>query len=139
MALDLLDRGIAQETYDKCLEHKADHCLFMKISDLKNGKGRCTEYQFRPLICRTFGVAGRRDKMGKINFSVCTTLKEIKAKEYQELTAKEFLPQEVPFIDLSKNRLATLDPKFLEEEFPINQSLAIMLEKILFISELDTV
>lgn len=139
MALDLFDRGIAQEMYDKCIEHKSDYCLFMKISDLENGKGRCTEYQFRPLVCRTFGVAGRRDKNGEINFSVCTTLKDIKTKEFMELTGKEFKNEEVPFIDISKNRLATLSPQFLEEEFPINEALAIMLAKILFISSLESV
>lgn len=139
MALDLYARGMAQDMYDKCLEHKADHCLFMKISDLENGKGRCTEYQFRPLVCRTFGVAARRDKNGETKFSVCTTLKETKTKEFIALTNKEFNTDEVPFIDISKNRLATLSPQFLEEEFPINESLAIMLEKILFISSLESV
>lgn len=138
MALDLYERGIAQEMYDKCLEHKADHCLFMKISDLENGKGRCTEYQFRPLVCRTFGVAARRDKSSKINFSVCTTLKESKTAEFTKLISTDFTFEEVPFIDISKNRLSTLSPQFLEEEFPINESLAIMLAKILFISSLES-
>lgn len=138
LALELYERGEAQSMYDKCLAHKADHCLFMNITDKQNGKGRCTEYQFRPLVCRTFGVAGRRDKSSQINFSVCTTLKEIKPENYSELVNKKFSNDEVPFIDISKNRLATLDPQFLEEEFPINESLAIMLEKILFISSLET-
>ena len=109
MALDLLERGLAEETLEKCLEHKADHCMFMNITDLAAGKGQCTEYKFRPLVCRTFGVAGRHTKEGKINFSVCTTLKETNAK----------------------NKLSCLDPQFLEEEFPINKSLAIVLDKLL--------
>lgn len=136
MALAIFERGEGPAMLEKCLSHKADHCMFMSITNKANGKGRCTEYEHRPLVCRTFGVAGKKDKMGAIGFSVCTTLKEINSKEYLDLTKKEFQDSEVPFINNSKNHLATINPKFLEQEFPINESLAIMLEKILFVAEM---
>lgn len=138
MAIDLFERGEALNTYDKCLEFAGNHCIFMKISDLKGGKGQCLEYQFRPLVCRTFGVAGRHDKNNKINYSVCTTLKEVHTEKYQQLINSNLKNDEVMFIDDSKSRLSNLDPAFLEKEFPINISLSIILEKILFLAELDS-
>lgn len=131
LALDLIDRGEAESVLEKCIKHEADHCMFMNISDLKAGKGQCTEYTFRPLVCRTFGVAGKHDKDGKVSFSVCTTLKETNAKNYTELLNKKNDNSDIPFIDKAKNKLTCLDPRFLEKEFPINQALAMLLDKLL--------
>ncbi|MBC7713262.1 MAG: YkgJ family cysteine cluster protein [Rhizobacter sp.] len=138
MALDLLERGEALSTYDKCKEFNSDHCMFMQISDLKAGKGQCLEYQFRPLVCRTFGVAARHDKNEKINYSVCTTLKETHGDKYEQLVNSNFTDDEVMFIDNSKSKISNLDPAFLEQEFPINIALSMMLEKILFLAGLDS-
>lgn len=137
MALSLLERGEALEVYDLCKKHSADHCMFMKISDRENGKGMCTEYKHRPLVCRTFGVAGRHDKNNQINFSVCTTLKEAYPEKYNQLVNAHLKDEEVAFIDDSKSKLSNFDPAFLAEEHPINTSLAIMLEKVLFLQSLD--
>lgn len=138
MALALVERGEGEATYDKCIQHSADHCLFMEIADKKSGMGMCSEYLHRPLVCRTFGVAGRHDKNGLINFSVCTTLKEVYPLRYEALLNAKLSDSEVAFIDDSKSRLLNIDPAFLEKEFPINEALAIMLEKVLFLSELDS-
>jgi Fe-S-cluster containining protein len=131
LALDLFERGEAESILEKCLNHEADHCMFMSITDLKAGKGQCTEYEFRPLICRTFGVAGKHAKDRQVSFSVCTTLKETNTKNYSELLTRKFENDDIPFIDKSKNKLSCLDPHFLGEEFPINKALAILLDKLL--------
>ncbi|MBC7429260.1 MAG: YkgJ family cysteine cluster protein [Bacteriovorax sp.] len=138
MVLDMLERGEALSIYEKCGEFSADHCMFMEISDFNTGKGQCSEYQFRPLVCRTFGVAGRHDKNNNINYSVCTTLKEAHEGKYNQLISSTLVDDEVMFIDDSKSRLSNLDPAFLEQEYPINVALFIMLEKILFLVSLDS-
>lgn len=131
LALDLIERGEAVEVLDKCLNHKANHCVFMKITDLEAGKGQCTVYEFRPLVCRTFGVAGKHDKDGRVSFSVCATLKETKPLDYAELLFRKFENNDIPFIDKSKKNLICIDPDFLQEEFPINVSLSMLLDKLL--------
>lgn len=138
MALSLIERGCANEVFEKCKIFSADHCMFMEISDLKAGKGMCKEYLYRPLICRTFGVAGRHDKNNRINFSVCTTLKETHPEKYKNLVNANLRDDEVAFIDNSKSKISNFDPAFLEQEFPINESLAIILEKVLFLQNLDS-
>ena len=138
MAMAIYKKGEALQMLEKCHNHMEDHCLFMNVQDKKNGKGRCTEYDHRPLVCRAFGVAPKHDKNGKMNFSVCTTLKETNVKDYSRLLVTHFENEKIPFIDQSKNKLSTLDPRFMEEEFPINKSLAIMLEKILFFESFNS-
>lgn len=78
-----------------------------------------------------FWSGGKHDKDGKVSFSVCTTLKETNEKEYLDLLSKKFENTDIPFIDKAKSKLTCLDPRFLEEEFPINQSLAMLLDKLL--------
>ena len=131
LALDLIERGQGEEILDKCLNHQADHCMFMNVTDFKAGKGQCTEYEYRPLVCRTFGVAGKHDKDGKVSFSVCSTLKETNIKRYTELLTRKFENNDIPFIDNAQINLINLDPDFLQEEFPINNSLAMLLDKLL--------
>jgi len=118
-------------TYEKCKEHIEPRCIFMEIENRENGKGKCTEYNFRPLVCRIFGVAGRHDKNNKIIFSTCSTLKEIHPEKNENLNSQTFSNNEVPFIELAKSRLETLDPAFSEKEYPINVALAMMLEKVM--------
>ena len=137
LALDLLERGEALRIFELCLDYKGEQCLFMEVSDFKAGKGQCTEYKFRPLVCRTFGVAGRHDKNEKINYSVCTILKETYKENYEKLIHSNYTDSEIIFIDDSKTRLSNLNPSFLETEHPINISLSIMLEKILFLIDLN--
>lgn len=132
LAMELYARGEAEEMLASLSGKESSRCFFMNITDEAAGKGRCTEYKFRPLVCRTFGVAPRHDKNKNVNFSVCTTLKEINASDYQAMLSKDFSQVDIPFIDQSKNKLSTLDPRFMEEEFPINKSLSIILEKVLF-------
>lgn len=131
LALDLIKRGVAESVLEKAQSYEADHCMFMQITDVKAGKGQCMEYEFRPLVCRTFGVAGKHNKEGGASFSVCTTLKEKNKKIYSELISRKFEITDIPFINKSKSKLCTLNPHFLDEELPINKSLALILDKLL--------
>jgi uncharacterized protein len=130
LAFDLLDRGEAEKTYDMLLESQIEGCPFIEIHDEQKGLGKCLEYQFRPLICRSFGVAPKRSK-NVVEYSVCRTLKTNKQKAYEELVAQKKINEEAPYIDNMKSRLVGIHPAFLEEELPITESLIIILEKVL--------
>lgn len=133
MALDLLNRGEAQGVYDRCVGKEQERCILLKVDNEEKFQARCEEYTHRPLVCRTFGVSARHGKNGKVDFSICKTIKEEKEEEFKKLVAKNHSAEDptLPFIDTCKNRLATLDPRLLEEEFPVNQALKIILEKVL--------
>lgn len=132
MVIELLEKGVAESVYEECLSKQHERCLFLKVSDAEKFQGQCVEYHMRPLICRTFGVSVRHGKNDKVDVSVCQPLRDEKKAAYQrllDLVAEKNL--DLPFIDVAKNQLSALDPRFLEEEHPINQSLKIMLEKVL--------
>jgi Fe-S-cluster containining protein len=133
MAYDIFERGEAVEIHEMAKNYKGENCFFLDVSNQGQWLGTCKEYQHRPLVCRSFGVAARKGKNDLIQYSVCKPLKENRAEQYAELLNKNTsdIP---PFIEVLSSRLSSLDPAFLEAELPIHQSLAIVLEKIMMYS-----
>lgn len=136
MALELIKNGEAED-FLKRIESVGSRCIFLKVTDEENFKGYCTHYEHRPLTCRTFGVYLRHGKNKTIEPTVCKVLKDEKPLEYQKLKEMDFSKEESKaFIDVCKNRLASLDPSLMEEEMPINQSLRVMISKMLLYLDL---
>lgn len=136
MALYLLEAGKVEEYLNRLEnpEH-TQYCVFLEVTDKESFKGFCREYQHRAIVCRTFGVSARKTKDLKLDYSVCKTIKENKSSAYLQLIqAFNHLEEEIPYISSSKNNLLSLSPKFMEQEYPINQSLRIILDKVLLIS-----
>lgn len=133
MAYDLIDKGCAEEVLLKAKNYSGKACVFLEISDEQSGTGRCSEYQFRPFICRAFGISARRGKYGQIEKSICKTLSEV-----QKMDSRiNYADNEIPSIDSWKKNLESLDPNLLEVEVPINVGLVIILEKLLLIKSLS--
>ncbi len=131
LALDLYNRGLALD-YLNSLENNSEKiCSLLSITDEKNGLGYCTNYSHRPSLCRAFGVAGRKNKLDQVELSLCKKLKEM----YPSAVLKNEI--EVPLIGLLKFRLESIDPVFLDQSYPINQSLKIILEKVLLYKKLE--
>jgi Fe-S-cluster containining protein len=133
LALEILKRNEAESFLDKVIKNEKGYCIFLDIKDHSKYQATCSEYKFRPLVCRTFGVSARNGKNGRIDFSVCKTIKENKEDSYQDLLNKQHLNDalHMPYIDLSHRKLSVIDPRFLEETFPINTSFKLILEKVL--------
>ncbi len=126
MALHLLDQGRAERVLAKALTLAHERCLFLEVSDESTGKARCSDYEYRPFICRAFGVSARHGKKGD-DYSICRELK--KTDSY----VPDFNPadEDLPYIEVWKKRFETIDPKLLDAEVPINQALVVILEKVL--------
>lgn len=127
MAIHLLEINQAEFYLEKARLHHDDHCLFLKIFDEKTEKGICSQYPFRPFVCRAFGVAGRKNKIGATEYSVCQKFKEL--PEYLDFVQKQF--PNSPHIEEWRLRLVSLSPELLGREMPINQALIVILEKVL--------
>lgn len=126
MALHLLDTGKAESTLEMALANLDNRCLFLQVTDEQSGKARCREYNHRPFICRAFGVSARNGKRGT-EYSICRELKS--TNDYTPSFSHD--EEDVPYIEVWKKRLESLDPKLLEREIPVNQALALILEKVL--------
>jgi len=136
LGLKLIAEKRAEEILDKCLANLESYCVLLNVVDAEKGFAHCTEYENRPFICRTFALAARKDKYGKPEFSICKIIKEDNEQQAEEFLKSEFSDDEIPYIDIWKKRLETLDPLLLEEPQTFNKALATMLEKLLFIESL---
>ena len=127
MAFHFVDTGRAEEVLEKAKSFTGANCLFLDVSDESRGTGRCSEYQYRPFICRAFGLSARRGKYERIERSICKTLND---KQLADSNI-QFADDEIPLIDLWKKKLESIDPHLLNEEVPIHVGIAIILEKLL--------
>lgn len=79
MAIDLLDRGLADEKLKMMLE-TADCSKIMCVNyandDESLGYGHCTQYALRPFVCRLFGESLYHVKGDKLEMTGCLWLKE---------------------------------------------------------------
>jgi Fe-S-cluster containining protein len=127
LAFHLLKTNKAEEVLLKArtITHKS--CPFLFVFDEKSGLGNCSQYQFRPFICRAFGVGARHDKNNEVNFIFCSVLKNKK----EVLSNLDFSKIEIPFIEDWKRKLEVLDPNLQDTQVPITEALIYILEKVL--------
>lgn len=128
-AFYLLENNLAQTFLEKAAANKGQYCILLEVKDESQGKATCSHYEYRPFVCRAFGVAARHSKNNTVEYSVCKVLKD--KDEYQKLSVLNLAENEIAFIDIWKRRLCSLDPKLQEEEIPINEALAVILEMVL--------
>lgn len=121
MAYHLLDTGKAEHFLELAKEKIGKSCLFL-IND------QCTHYNFRPYICRSFGVAARYNK-SEIELAICRVLKE-KYKS-DTIDIENIDNQEIPFIEILRRQFESIDPVLSDKQLPINQALLEILEKVL--------
>ena len=68
LALHVVRLNGAEELLERTENPPDRPCIFYTPDPLA---GHCTVYPLRPLLCRLFGFAGRRDKHGNIEFRSC--------------------------------------------------------------------
>jgi Fe-S-cluster containining protein len=126
LAMSLLKKGEAEKTLELARQNETNICILFKAKNLELGLGFCSVYEYRPLVCRAFGIAGRMAKNGEIELSICKKLKEL----YPEIS-KFNSDESIPIISKSKARLAVIDPSLFENEMTINSALIFILQKVL--------
>ncbi len=92
--------------------------------------GRCLYYKFRPLVCRLFGFALRRNKFGDLELSTCKIIKQRtpEAVHRAEIGISEGL--DVPVYQDSFMRIASMDSGIGYRRLPINLALKEALERL---------
>lgn len=105
--------------------------IYSPLSVLDQNNGRCSEYQYRGLICRLFGFSANSDKYGQLRLATCKIIKEGQ-KEAFEKTAKAInYGRSAPiFTDYYMN-LSQIDFKLGNLILPINKALIFAVEEVL--------
>ena len=94
------------------------------------GTGRCSYYEFRPLICRLFGFAFRRNKLGNLEFAACKVMKERPPEAGHRFESAISETLGAPVYQESFMRIALLDPGMGYRCLPINWALREALERL---------
>lgn len=134
MALDIVNKGHALSILDQLENERPLSCIFFEKHDESGEKGTCTQYEFRPSVCRSFGAAAVKDKYGNKVLSVCKKIKEHYPKAYHEALTKI---DESPVIGEFAKRIQNLDPLLSREILPINEAFIQALKKVLFIDQMS--
>ncbi|RKD91491.1 YkgJ family cysteine cluster protein [Mangrovibacterium diazotrophicum] len=126
LAYFLYKEGRADEVYDR-LEQLPENDLCILFSALGTAAGGCSEYTYRGLICRLFGYASNRDKMGQNRLVTCKPIKE--STPYAQLTSKQLV--KAPVMSEYYMQLAAIDFGLANEQLQINQAIKRALELVM--------
>lgn len=105
-------------------------CILYKADQNTPGNGRCTQYELRPLLCRTFGYAARHNKYGEKELLTC---KKISIDQPESIKRAQKLIDDgldVPVFSEAWLALLDIDPGLATDRYPMNKALKIALEKI---------
>jgi Fe-S-cluster containining protein len=116
------------------LEDSSRTCVLYQSQTANGEKGYCKAYEYRPAICRMFGVAGASSKDSTTKYSICSKLKQERMREIEDL---ELRKPEAPFMHEWIHKLLSIDPEVLQQRYPINQALKEALLKLLYIHDLS--
>jgi len=103
-------------------------CVLFKLDERIAASGRCAYYGFRPLVCRLFGFAARRDKFGKQEICLCRVVKGNNHELIEKLPEAGDAMSNAPISHDSFMRIASLHPGLGFKLFPINIALKNALE-----------
>ncbi len=92
--------------------------------------GRCSFYPFRPLICRLFGYAARRNKYGKPELSFCKVMQNSRSEDQISIPADALECFNPPIYQTAFLRIACLEPAIGFRLQPINNALREAMEYI---------
>jgi len=142
-AKKLRDDGLALDVYRSITSQKTT-CILLSESDnendaennsvIKNGadikyNGKCSQYAFRGLLCRTFGFAVHRDKYGKKYFSSCAAIKKHLSGRIKEISSDDM--EIMPLTASIFVSFADINPSLCAKKIQINQAIKRAIEYVL--------
>lgn len=135
-AYKLYDAKVAEEILEKIeklnSEHEIIQCIFYEKHSPDGVLGKCTNYDTRPSVCRSFGAAATKNKEGKKVAAVCKLIKEHRPEEYKNANFEN-----APVMGDFARKIMSIDSVMGRELIPINQALRFALEKVLFTEEYE--
>ena len=138
LAIALFAQGEGENWLTRLATPERDYCLFYQPDPGQPGNGRCTVYQWRPLLCRTFGFATVRNKWGEPELAACVVHKAKQPEAVQGCQTAIANGLAAPnFADLAM-QLAAIDPTIGHKRLPINQAMQLALERVGFRLQWET-
>lgn len=111
-------------------ENRGDLRCILYRSGPGAGRGACSYYEFRPLVCRLFGFASRRNKHGDLEFCPCWVIRERTPEAVRRAEIGISKGLDVPVYQESFMRIASMTPGMGYRRLPINRALKEVLEQL---------
>lgn len=124
----LYTRQQAFEWMDKLAQPKSSLCAILNPG--RDG-GQCSEYLYRPLICRLFGFSARINKYEKRELMTCQVIKTEQNEDFTKASEKVLNGEMVPMMTHYYMQLRSIDFDLSREYFPINEAIKRAIEVIL--------
>jgi Fe-S-cluster containining protein len=130
--------GRLDEVLSRLAADNDDVCIFYMPAGSDSGKGSCSVYSLRPLMCRLFGFSARIDKNGVPQLITCTHIKQRYPANYRKALDHLAAGREFPVMSDFAMRLSALGLDAGGRRLPINVAVRQALERIGFITRLKT-
>lgn len=134
LAIELWRQGEAGSWLEKidAVDAKGP-CIFYQPDRLVPGKGRCSVYSLRPLICRLYGFSAVTDKHGDYKLLTCPVIKNIYPQEYGKAGEKITAGMAVPKMASFSMKILNIDSSLGTVQLSINEAAKLAIERIGFI------
>jgi uncharacterized protein len=105
--------------------------IYQPFSLHETTQGSCGNYPFRGLICRLFGYAASRDKLGILRLATCKIIKENQAEYFKASEVAIANGLYVPIFTNYYMQLSQIDYQLGTLMMPINKALKYAIEEVL--------
>lgn len=136
-ALSLLRNGKAEETLNQLEYGSPETCYFYEKHNAEGNLGKCSIYQERPILCRSFATNAYSNKYGTKTLSVCKEIKKTYPQAYEAVSSRAELLQEAPLTANWTRQLLGLSSGFSLKSLPINEALREALKTVLYAIDLE--
>ncbi|MBN1626958.1 MAG: YkgJ family cysteine cluster protein [Deltaproteobacteria bacterium] len=123
------DEMIMSAIFEKDQRHDPS-CVLIKNVLTKGEAGACGYYKFRPLVCRLFGFASRRNKRGGIELMTCRVIKENAPAEVKRAEIALLQGLSLPVYQDAFMRISYMKPNTGSRMLPINNALKEAIESL---------
>jgi len=118
-ALDLYDQKLAEKILNTLEQlDETSHCIFYVELSEDGKQGRCSNYKYRPCICRSFGATTVKNKTSKNILSVCKHIKKQTLIDFSQINLDN-----TPTIGEFSSRILFMECSDKTKVQPINQAL----------------
>jgi Fe-S-cluster containining protein len=104
-------------------EQGSQRCVVYDPAQPREAGGCCSLYEFRPLVCRLFGYAARRDKKGGLEFAGCRWLKDATPEAVNRAKIGVGSGLSIPVYQDAFMRVAAVNPALGFKRLPINRAI----------------
>ena len=123
LAMEIYNRGQEEAIMKQIQERQACEeslCVLLLPESNKEVDGYCAYYAWRPLMCRLFGFAARKNKHGQLEFCSCRIIREVNPWSVRRAEMALQGNLKVPVYQEAFMEIASLDTSRGFHRLPIN-------------------